>query len=964
MFTNRWFQGLWTQRNPFRDAGSTRIEEAFYGARGDAIIDGLNVEVSTRLTVVRRPGTSVYNSQIFDSIDTFYEFRVFNSEIENIHVMVDTASTLYDGTGPDTKTAIWAKSAGAGQTYMQSVGNTLYFGNGVDQEKWVLSSLSWEPSTAFSTGQFIVDTNNNLQLAIGSQSAAIVSVQIVSDLLTVGFDPNTPFTDLPIGTTLALSGLTTATFLNGHTITVTSLPNSITVQANFTHGDYSLASDTGSATTGTGITGPTEPTWATSLNAITQDGTLQWECRGSSVEGWGIETPTIAPTVTQSPAPSVYPAWEESTGYSPMQLVLDNVNPGGIVQKLTTAGITGSSIPGFNPTPGGTTTDGTCVWTNQGLPRAQNTAYAVGKIIFVEWVYYITLNGKSHETVGQAFFECVTAGTTANIPLLSVNWTAGLNTLTNDGSVIWQNVGPLIEWAFWGANATLSLANPILDSNGNLEQAQTPGISGTTTPVWATSQGATTVDADGLTWLNNGAFAPATTAPWIFAYSYGNSITGHSGTSSPESNPISVSVGDQVVVQGLGSGDPQVDTIFLWRTVQGGSVLLYLDAIPNPGAGQTWIYTNTTPDTGLNAEIEAPIAGSNNPPPPGLIALTYHLGRIWGAVQNAVYFSGGPDTTFGSGNEAFPAENVFVFPGKAVRLWPCTLGLVVFTNSAPYLIAGTGTSSDPFISIPYLNNGPGLLSYNAFDVNGSVPYFMTADSQVVSFDPSSGVSEVGFPIGDQFVKDGWSPNTTYIAWHVFGSSDKGVYVANANGWFRLMPTPAPESGLTWSPFAQLTGGCSAVCNIETSPGVPTLLIGPKISGPILKRDLAVWTDNGTSYNAYFTIGSIVLAQPGQVAMVDFITTDSVKIGNPLTLQVQLDEIGPASDGLFEPLTNWVHDLTEIGSNQTVYGQRFYLSQTLMPAICRSLQIMIDYGADTVQNEVLNLSLFGGFAQEK
>lgn len=961
MFTNRWFQGLWTQRNPFRDAGSTRIEEAFYGARGDAIIDGLNVEVSTRLTVVRRPGTSIYNSQTFAPINTFYEFRIFNSKIENIHVMVDTASILYDGTGPSTKIAVWNKSAGAGQTYMQSVGNTLYFGDGVDQEKWVQSSLSWEPLTEFVTQSFIVDPSNNLQLAIGNQEATITSVQIVSDLLTIGFDPSTPFTDLPLGTNLSLSGLTVATFLNGQTISVTSLPNSITVQANFTHGDYAPAADTGSATTGAGITGTAEPTWAATVGAITQDGSLQWECRGSSVEGWGIATPTTAPTVTQSPAPSVYPAWQASTGYSPLQLVLD---PMDVVEKLTTAGVTGGSVPSFNPISGGTTTDGSCVWTNQGPARVQNTAYSVGKLIFVEWVYYVTLNGKSHETVGQAFFECATAGTTANIPLLSVNWTAGLNTLTNDGGVIWQNVGPLIEWAFWGAGATLSLANPILDSNGNLEQAQTPGISGSTVPVWATSQGANTVDADGLTWLNNGPFAPASTDPWIFAYSYGNSITGHSGTASPLSNPITVSVGDQVVVQGVGSGDPQVDTIFLWRTVQGGSLLLYLDAIPNPGAGQTWIYTNTTPDQGLNEEIEAPIAGSNNPPPVGLIALTYHLGRIWGAVQNAVYYSGGPDTTFGSGNEAFPASNVFVYPGKVVRLWPCTLGLVVFTNSAPYLIAGTGTSTDPFISIPYLNNGPGLLDYNAFDVNGSIPYFMTADSQVVSFDPSSGVSEVGFPIGDQFVTEGWSPSTTYVAWHVFGSADKGVYIANASGWFRLMPTPAPESGLTWSPFAQITGGCSAVCSIETSPGVPLLLIGPKTSGPILKRDLAVFTDNGTPYNAYFTIGSVVLAQPGQTAMVDFITTDSVKIGNPLTLQVQLDEIGGVSDGLFEPLTNWVHDLTEIGENHTVNGQRFYLSQTLEPAICRSIQIQVNYGTDTVQNEILNLSLFGGFAQEK
>ena len=54
--------------------------------------------------------------------------------------MVDEDFGLYDGTGPSTKTLVWQKSPGAGQTFMQSVANTLFFGNGVVQKKWVNSS--------------------------------------------------------------------------------------------------------------------------------------------------------------------------------------------------------------------------------------------------------------------------------------------------------------------------------------------------------------------------------------------------------------------------------------------------------------------------------------------------------------------------------------------------------------------------------------------------------------------------------------------------------------------------------------------------------------------------------------------------------------------------------------------------------------------------------------------------------
>jgi hypothetical protein len=69
-------------------------------------------------------------------------------------------------------------------------------------------------------------------------------------------------------------------------------------------------------------------------------------------------------------------------------------------------------------------------------------------------------------------------------------------------------------------------------------------------------------------------------------------------------------------------------------------------------------------------------------------------------------------------------------------------------------------------------------------------------------------------------------------------------------------------------------------------------------------------------------------------------------------------------GLFESLVNYVQDPTELEPSITTYAQRFYLSQTQLPAVCRHLQILINWGTDTVRNELLSLSLFGGFEQEK
>ena len=174
-------------------------------------------------------------------------------------------------------------------------------------------------------------------------------------------------------------------------------------------------------------------------------------------------------------------------------------------------------------------------------------------------------------------------------------------------------------------------------------------------------------------------------------------------------------------------------------------------------------------------------------------------------------------------------------------------------------------------------------------------------------------------------------------------------------------------------MASIQGGFSCVQSVETTPGTHTLLLGPRgffgnppfpNPGPILQRDYSTYEDNGSAYPAYAILGSMVLAQPGQIALVESFTTDSVLVGTPITLAIQLDEIAPLSAGYFEPLLQWVADPTELSPSKSIYAQRFYLSQTQMPAACRHLQLQINFGSDTVRNELLSLSAFGAFEQEK
>src|SRR5271165_3308402 len=165
------FTGMWTQRNPLRDADVPYLYRKFYSAsRFDSIIDGINREISAKLTDIRRPGSSVFNSFAFPPTLSYYPFKFIQNGIEQIRVMADTAASVYDATVNGVGTVVATKSAGAGKTRFLGVGPTLYMADGVDLLKWIFSPLIWEATTSFTQGQFVVGSNGFLQLNIGGQT--------------------------------------------------------------------------------------------------------------------------------------------------------------------------------------------------------------------------------------------------------------------------------------------------------------------------------------------------------------------------------------------------------------------------------------------------------------------------------------------------------------------------------------------------------------------------------------------------------------------------------------------------------------------------------------------------------------------------------------------------------------------------------------------------------------------------
>jgi len=575
--------------------------------------------------------------------------------------------------------------------------------------------------------------------------------------------------------------------------------------------------------------------------------------------------------------------------------------------------------------------------------------------------------------------------------------TGGLPTFTAS-QLKWFNLGPVTDFA-WPANTPVTLPSTlIVDKNSNEERSYETGVSGTTQPNWSTTKFALTADQAPLQWINLGSIPPVNNAPgtitatsaqgwkyWIALVNTLDQTVSNVGPASLGTGPI---ISGQITIP-AGSGldinkiDPQADYVAIFRSTDGGPTPLLI-----PGLGNSfWTvpltqylqygYVDTTPDTDLDELIQGAAAGENTPPPTGTVNLTYHLNRIWYSVGNVVWYTSGPNAPSGNGNGTAPL-NFSQVTSQVKRLVPTAIGMLVFTVSDIHIIAGNGTATNPILpAVPYLT-GVGLANYNALDINGGLIGFYTTDKQFVMFNPSAGLDYVASKIGDQLRLNNGNPGQTwisdnvYVSWYTNGEDQAWFLGDGINGWYKLIATPSPETGTTWSTFATVHGGNSirALKAIEVSPGVHRLLIGPSGTGQILNRDLDATTDagttgaNGTKYPAFGVFGSYVLTVPGQVAKIAFVTTNSVRVGSPLVIGLLLDEALPYYKGSFDIFKDWVTDPPELPESKSFWKQRFYLSDNPdKTAYCSDMQIMVQWPAEAAQNELQSFTVWGAYEIE-
>lgn len=1018
---------------------------------------------------------------------------------ESIAASAISYGAVYVDNQDGTKTLLFAKAAGAGQTYFVAVAGILYMGDGVDVKKYTplntngtvwnwggaapktqpsvtitqaaASAVAWQALTWFSTMGIIVDSNSNAQQLIsvnvlgtnatqfgtsgngqpvwnqsagGSTTDGTITWQnkgpigtwapnkVFGGVGSFGTDAN-PAVIYDINsnayywnsrngvttsgaTKPAFNGVTGSNYFDGGCNWVCAGPPTgssslvahwtpATAYANPLIGGLGFVVEPASppvtnqtsyaqmvTTAGTSAASYSHPNWSTVIGTITNgDSNLSWINLGST---------TWAPT-------TAYAGWSHSDNRS-FSCVVDSVNQ---LQICIKTGISGSSTPWH-------------VWVANAVVAASTT------IIDSNGNKQFTTAGGTSKNSPHPVWATTNGSTTADNTVTWVCLGPAYGFTTTDGTSTWVCVGSAVA-ATWVTSQIYYLpksgfspptqSSPyggalVIDTNSDEQFVITTGVSQTPgPPAWA-ADGLTTADGT-VIWYNNGE-ALTNFITWtdghVYAYSYkARTLTDFysvnvDGTVTPPvppglTNPLPAPTGSESglittaspvytitggnagavnTLTGIGSTDPQFDTIVIWRDADGGGSanMFELTEIPMPppigGVGQPWTFEDFLPDTptdvypGLNPLIPAPIDDSNDAPPSDFLPMVYNFQRIWGAVGQSVLFSGGPDVLTGNPNESFNPICSLPFLADVIRLVKTSQGLVTFLTDSIEFIGG-GPSTASFYSVT-LAPGTGLLSYNALDQFAGEIYFFSADNRLVLISPALSMSSSGFPVGDQFanmptsgVSDAtWNPENVYVAILQNGIDNCLIVSDGSTGWYRQNPHQVPGGSQgpepIWSPFANITNGCKMVQTVETSPGIKKLLVGGVTnSAKILYRDMSVFTDDGTPYDAWFTMGSITLVHPGQLAVLKFLEMDFSGVSYHPTVSYLLNEL---SGTFTEFIANPVFDPPSLYGTTiipaTYSPNRYYFSSTGSLARCRHMQIKVDFGTTSNGDEIFNLTIFG------
>jgi hypothetical protein len=936
--------GVFVQSAPGNAAGkSGSIRPTFKAAHGFTVQDGGCKWIYLGGAIKTWQKSHAYNKIGTVSFDLSNCVVIEPSGIPSTGLPTNTTLYIQSCTTAGTS----ASSATSPFSSTTDLAGTIVYGDG--SNNWLsLGTYSWAATTPYSAWSqqgtlfsALVDQNSNFEVCtttgisatvVPGTSYSITSVSNASGGNTVYHYSST--TAMPVGSSAfpvyaKFSGFAQSAN-NGTFLIVSSTATSVTV-----------ANASGVAdTTGTAVYNA----WAENYGGTTNDGTAVWTCVGSSVgSNWAANTSWNLPLNGFAPPSSSQPFGSASA-----------VDSNGNVEFVVQSGLSGSSTPSWNATIGGYTDDNGTSFTLSQVSVSGGIATYTGTGLSGLAGQTVLISGFTNAG-NNILIQVLTAGSTT----ITCNATSQVNEThagTAKNGLIWLNLEEFssnsLAWSF-GLCYAVAFKSRATDDFYSTVDPTTNALP--VPPGLANALPAPTGAQDG---------SISSTGPYY-------QITGSN-------------TGAVVFLTIQGSLNPAVDTIVIYRSpdqASGSSNMLELTEIPNPPPNGnqpgTVVFADYLPATptadfpGLNILEPAPIDDVNDPPPATALPMAYNYERIWCANGQQVIFSGGPDTQVGNPNTCFNDADEFPFLGDVVRCVRTPVGLIVFENSEISIIMG-GPQTSSFYSV-VLVPGVGLGNYNGLDLFAGEIFFFSTNRQLRTLSPTLSLSQPGFPVADQLSL--FNPATAYVTFFDGANPDTtAIYVGTGSstvngstGYLRMNPRQVPglmQPEPCWSPFAAITGGCQMLQSVVTAPGVSQLLIGSTSGGSNINyRNTSVFTDNvngtPTAFDAYFTIGSLLLARRGELCVLKALEADFAGEAYQPTVSYLLNEIS----GSFTPFT-----LAPQFDPPLIYGQmlvptsyspnRYYFAGTGALARAVHMQIKIDFGTDSSADEVFNLTLLG------
>lgn len=290
---DRWVTGYITKRNalisPYRSIGINVIKF------NDALLSGINVELTDDSTLARRPPFNKFCTQALQSTETAIQFSSVRNLSGEVTTLLDTNLALQIMT-PTSLSNLITKTV-PDQMFVQQVGNTTYLTDGTDISKWNGTAVTtwgitapttpptlqqlvrnpgfWIKSTNYLAGQALLDINGNIEFCVqGGKSAPTI----------------------PVWPTVAGGSVTDGSV-------IWQMVGALGVW--FPSTDYTTPSvilDSNNniqLATVSGTTGTTAPSWSTSFGGTTTDGGVTWDNIGPGIAiaysgyNWGYAWRTV-----------------------------------------------------------------------------------------------------------------------------------------------------------------------------------------------------------------------------------------------------------------------------------------------------------------------------------------------------------------------------------------------------------------------------------------------------------------------------------------------------------------------------------------------------------------------------------------------------------------------------------------------------------------------------------------------